>query len=176
MQIFIVIFFSIYKRDITIHVWLKIFIMYKCFALIWCVNLECQEKNCQNRFIPFVCKCKTGYKFHISTLLVSAASRGGVMMSLGKCVVNFHPSVWVYLCTDWRMEAAASTSDAYLAINHTVWVFIFIKPFFLATPERHHATFTTKCPGDVRGGDWMLIMDLGKFPRTAWSHPEGSEL
>lgn len=63
-------------------------------------------------------------------LLVLAASRGG-MMSMGKCVFNFFPpTVLVYLCTDWRMEATASTSDAYLAINHSVWLFIFIKLFF----------------------------------------------
>lgn len=47
------------KRDKAIRVSLKILIMYKCFALIWRINPECQQKNCE---LIFFCKCKTGYK------------------------------------------------------------------------------------------------------------------
>lgn len=86
------------------------------------------------------------------------------------CFLVFPASL--YLCTDRRMQGCSSPITklaGYLVINRSV-------NEILGTSWRRLCTFATKCPRDARDGDWMLIRDPVKFPRSAWSYPEGSEL
>lgn len=84
-----------------------------------------------------------------------------------------------------RMQAAASPSFKLAVLLLTVVLIHFLsffsdlkkkKKFYMATSWTKLYAFPAECPRDTRDRGWMLIRNPVKFPRSAWSHPEGSEL
>lgn len=81
----------------------------------------------------------------------------------------FSSCILLYLSTDLRMQ------DCSLPIFEPVRCFVInrsVNEILESSWTRLH-TFATKCPRDAYDGGWMLIRDHVKFPRSAWSTPEG---
>lgn len=78
-----------------------------------------------------------------------------------------------------RLSAGLRMQDCSLPILEPVWCFVINRSVndILESSWTRLRTFASKCPRDAYDRGWMLIRDHVKFPRSAYSAPEGgSEL